>query len=101
MAGRPQGGQVDILISNDTPSCRRPFSNEPFSLAARQGNDQFADIVRWTLYAMIGAEEYGITSGNVDEKPGATIATWVTPPKIPRGLNAWTKAGFLHVPPIR
>jgi general L-amino acid transport system substrate-binding protein len=28
----------------------------------RQGDDQFADIVRWTLFAMIEAEEYGITS---------------------------------------
>lgn len=33
----------------------------------RQGDDQFADIVRWTLFAMIEAEEYGITSKNVDE----------------------------------
>jgi general L-amino acid transport system substrate-binding protein len=31
------------------------------------GDNQFADIVRWTLYAMIEAEEYGITSKNVDE----------------------------------
>lgn len=40
---------------------------EPFSPAVRQGDDQFADIVRWTLYAMVEAEEYGITSKNVDE----------------------------------
>ncbi|MCA0249000.1 MAG: amino acid ABC transporter substrate-binding protein, partial [Proteobacteria bacterium] len=28
---------------------------------------QFADIVRWAQYAMLEAEEYGITSKNVDE----------------------------------
>ncbi len=33
----------------------------------RHGDNQFADIVRWTQYAMIEAEEYGITSQNVDE----------------------------------
>ncbi len=33
----------------------------------RHGDNQFADIVRWSLYAMIEAEEYGITSKNVDE----------------------------------
>ena len=33
----------------------------------RHGDDQFADIVRWTLYAMLEAEENGITSKNVDE----------------------------------
>ncbi len=33
----------------------------------RHGDNQFADIVRWALYAMIEAEEYGINSKNVDE----------------------------------
>ena len=33
----------------------------------RHGDNQFADIVRWTQYAMLEAEEYGITSKNVDE----------------------------------
>lgn len=43
------------------------ISKEPFSPAVRQGDDQFADIVRWMLFAMIEAEECGITSKNVDE----------------------------------
>jgi general L-amino acid transport system substrate-binding protein len=37
-----------------------------FSPAVRQGDDQFADIVRWTPFTMIEAEN-GITSRNVDE----------------------------------
>jgi general L-amino acid transport system substrate-binding protein len=43
------------------------ISKEPFAPAVRHGDNQFADIVRWTLYAMIEAEENGITSKNVDE----------------------------------
>ena len=33
----------------------------------RHGDNQFADIVRWALFALLEAEEYGITSKNVDE----------------------------------
>ncbi len=33
----------------------------------RHGDNQFADIVRWALFAQLEAEEYGITSKNVDE----------------------------------
>jgi general L-amino acid transport system substrate-binding protein len=43
------------------------ISKEPLAPAVRQGDHQFADIVRWTQYAMLEAEEYGITSQNVDE----------------------------------
>ncbi|MCW5738471.1 MAG: amino acid ABC transporter substrate-binding protein, partial [Enhydrobacter sp.] len=43
------------------------ISKEPLAPAVRQGDHQFADIVRWTQYAMVEAEEYGITSKNVDE----------------------------------
>jgi general L-amino acid transport system substrate-binding protein len=43
------------------------ISKEPLAPAVRHGDNQFADIVRWTQYAMIEAEEYGITSKTVDE----------------------------------
>jgi len=43
------------------------ISKEPLGPAVRHGDSQFADIVRWTQYAMIEAEEYGITSKNVDD----------------------------------
>jgi general L-amino acid transport system substrate-binding protein len=43
------------------------ISKEPLGPAVRHGDNQFADIVRWVQYAMIEAEEYGITSKNVDE----------------------------------
>jgi general L-amino acid transport system substrate-binding protein len=43
------------------------ISKEPLGPMVRHGDNQFADIVRWALYAMLEAEEYGITSQNVDE----------------------------------
>src|SRR5215208_4434266 len=43
------------------------ISKEPLGPVVRHGDNQFADIVRWALFAMVEAEEYGITSKNVDE----------------------------------
>ena len=43
------------------------ISKEPLGPLVRHGDNQFADIVRWALFAQIEAEEYGITSKNVDE----------------------------------
>jgi general L-amino acid transport system substrate-binding protein len=43
------------------------ISKEPLGPAVRHGDNQFGDIVKWAQYAMIEAEEYGITSKNVDE----------------------------------
>jgi general L-amino acid transport system substrate-binding protein len=44
------------------------ISKEPLSPAVRQGDNQWSDIVRWTHFAMINAEELGVTKANVDEK---------------------------------
>ena len=43
------------------------ISKEPLAPAFRHGDNQFGDIVRWSQYAMIEAEEYDINSKNVDE----------------------------------
>jgi len=43
------------------------ISKEPLGPAVRQGDQQWSDIVRWTLFALINAEEMGITSANVDD----------------------------------
>lgn len=43
------------------------ISKEPFGPVVRQGDDQWEDIIRWTLYATLLAEEFGITDKNVDE----------------------------------
>ncbi len=43
------------------------ISKEPLAPAVRHGDDQFRDIVDFTVLAMINAEELGITSKNVDK----------------------------------
>ncbi|WP_457576473.1 amino acid ABC transporter substrate-binding protein [Desulfomarina sp.] len=42
------------------------ISKEPLGPVVRQGDDTWFDIVKWSLFVMIGAEELGINSGNVD-----------------------------------
>ena len=41
------------------------ISKEPLAQVVRQGDDQFFNILRWTVFAMIAAEESGVTSANV------------------------------------
>tara|TARA_Y100001970_G_scaffold290016_1_gene422169 strand:+ start:3416 stop:4468 length:1053 start_codon:yes stop_codon:yes gene_type:complete len=43
------------------------ISKEPLGPLVRQGDDAWADIARWTLNALINAEEYGVTSANIDQ----------------------------------
>ncbi len=43
------------------------ISKEPLGPMVRHGDEQWFDLVKWTLGAMIEAEEFGITSKNVDE----------------------------------
>jgi len=43
------------------------ISKEPLAPVVRERDDDWMLIVKWTLYAMINAEELGITSKNIDE----------------------------------
>jgi general L-amino acid transport system substrate-binding protein len=43
------------------------ISKEPLGPAVRQGDDAWEDLVRWTFYAMVNAEELGVSSQNVDQ----------------------------------
>ena len=43
------------------------ISKEPLGPVVRQGDDQWADIVRWTLFALVAGEEYGVTAANAEE----------------------------------
>jgi len=42
------------------------ISKEPLGPAIRRGDDDFFAIAKWTLFALLEAEEYGITQANVD-----------------------------------
>jgi general L-amino acid transport system substrate-binding protein len=44
------------------------ISKEPLGPAVRRGDDEFFAIAKWVLFALIEAEEYGITQANVDQQ---------------------------------
>ena len=43
------------------------ISKEPLGPVVRHGDNQWGDIVRWTLYTLVEAEELGLTKANVDQ----------------------------------
>jgi general L-amino acid transport system substrate-binding protein len=47
------------------------ISKEPLGPVVRQGDDQWFNLVKWTLFAMVNAEELGITSANVGDMIGS------------------------------
>ncbi|SHG50127.1 general L-amino acid-binding protein [Kaistia soli DSM 19436] len=47
------------------------ISKEPLGPAVRQGDDKWFTVVKWTLFALINAEELGLTKANIDEKKTA------------------------------
>ncbi len=59
------------------------ISKEPLGPLVRHGDSEWADLVRWTLNAMITAEEFGVTSENVDQ-----MATGTDNPEINRLLGS-------------
>lgn len=48
------------------------ISKEPLGPAVRHGDQRWADIVKWTHFAMLEAEELGVTSANVDTHANST-----------------------------
>ncbi|MCT4657243.1 MAG: amino acid ABC transporter substrate-binding protein [Cohaesibacter sp.] len=47
------------------------ISKEPLGPVVRQGDDQWFNINKWVLFAMVNAEELGVTQANVDEMKGS------------------------------
>ena len=58
-------------------------SKEPLGPVVRQGDDAWANLVRWTLFGLINAEELGVTAANVEE-----LAAAPTNPNVARLLGA-------------
>lgn len=48
------------------------ISKEPLGPVVRHGDNRWADLVRWSLFAMIEAEELGLTSANIDQHLNST-----------------------------
>ena len=63
------------------------ISKEPLASVVRKGDSQWATIVRWVHFAMLDAEENGVTSRNVDEMMKSTN------PEVKRMLGVEGKFG--------
>ena len=76
-----QAGRCDVFTTDQSGlySSRTKFENpddwvvlpeviskEPLGPAVRHGDNEWADVVRWAFFAMVEAEELGVTSENVD-----------------------------------
>jgi general L-amino acid transport system substrate-binding protein len=48
------------------------ISKEPLGPAVRQGDDQWFNLVKWTLYSLINAEELGVKSAGIDDAVKST-----------------------------
>ena len=64
------------------------FSKEPYGPYVRRGDDEWFDIVRWYVNALIEAEEHGITAANVDQ-----VRKEATNPNIQRLLGVTPELG--------
>ncbi|OBS09319.1 amino acid ABC transporter substrate-binding protein [Acidihalobacter prosperus] len=73
-----------ILLANPAGAEVLPeiISKEPLGPSVRQGDDEWFNLVKWSLFAMLDAENLGITSKNVD-----TLKTDSKNPSIQRFLG--------------
>ncbi|HEX7003260.1 MAG TPA: amino acid ABC transporter substrate-binding protein [Trueperaceae bacterium] len=66
-----KSGLASRLITLQNPEAHKimdvTISKEPLGPAVRHGDDQWFDIVKWVVFGLFEAEEYGVTSENVDQ----------------------------------
>jgi general L-amino acid transport system substrate-binding protein len=58
--------RLRLTEPDDSVVLQDVISKEPLGPVIRQGDDQWFNIVRWTLFALINAEEMGIKAASVD-----------------------------------
>ena len=61
------GNLAAFPVPSDHIILPETISKEPLAPAVRHGDSQWRDIVSWAMFAMINAEELGVTSANVDD----------------------------------
>jgi general L-amino acid transport system substrate-binding protein len=66
------GSRVTFPFPDDHMILPEIISKEPLGPATRQGDDQWADVIRWVFNATVAAEELGVTSSNVDSMKSST-----------------------------
>jgi general L-amino acid transport system substrate-binding protein len=66
------GQRSRLASSKDFVVMPETISKEPLGLVVRRGDEEWFSIVKWTLFAMLNAEEMGITQKNVEAEAKAT-----------------------------
>lgn len=74
----------DLMILPDT------ISKEPLGPSVRRGDDEWFQIVRWSFYAMVEAEENGVTRANIDQ-----LRATSTNPQVKRLVGSGDDTGKL------
>jgi len=64
------------------------ISKEPLGPLVRHGDNQWGDVVRWTYYALVAAEEYGVNKANIEE-----VASTTQNPEVKRLLGVEGELG--------
>ena len=59
--------RMQLAKPEDAKVLPEVISKEPLGPVVRQGDDEWFNIVKWTLFAMLNAEELGVESSNVDK----------------------------------
>jgi general L-amino acid transport system substrate-binding protein len=62
------GARTKAPKADDYVILPQVISKEPLGPSVRRGDDEWFQIVRWTLFAMLEAEEDGLTQANVDQQ---------------------------------
>lgn len=98
-----EAGRCDVLSADqsglyaDRSKLKQPaehvvleevISKEPLGPAVRHGDNKWTDVVRWSLFALLEAEELGLTSKNVDEQLKSSKS-----PAVKRFLGAEGEVG--------
>jgi general L-amino acid transport system substrate-binding protein len=60
--------QNSLRVPEDHVILDATISKEPLAPAVLHGDDQWFDVVKWTVNALIAAEEFGVTMTNVEEQ---------------------------------
>lgn len=66
-SGSVAAARSTMKVPDDWTILPEVISKEPLGIHAREGDEKWADILKWVHYALITAEEYGITKATVDQ----------------------------------
>jgi len=65
--------KIKLAKPDDAVVLPEVISKEPLGPAVRQGDVEWFNIVRWSLFAMVDAEDLGVTSKNIDEMKKSSV----------------------------